>query len=189
MPPQTIDSAAPVNYVRSERARHLRITVRPDLEVRVTVPPRASAQEAQQFVAAKQDWINTHLARLARQRQRQREMMPPDLSKIDMLKAQEGIFDRLNAFSRQHRLPYRRAAFRCQKTKWASCSAHNNISLNINMIFLPRHLQDYLLLHELAHVRHKNHSPAFWAELDRLCGGAARAMACELKQHSMVLSR
>ncbi|MHC5088067.1 MAG: M48 metallopeptidase family protein, partial [Planctomycetota bacterium] len=79
----------------------------------------------------------------------------------------------------------RRAAFRCQKTKWGSCSNQNNISLNINIAFLPEHLQDYILLHELCHIRHMNHSKAFWAQLDEYCGGKAKEYAKELKTHPM----
>ena len=111
--------------------------------------------------------------------------VPPDISPVDLAAAQEELFARLEAFSRQHQLPYRRAAFRCQKTRWGSCSSQNNLSLNINMVFLPRHLQDYLLLHELTHVRHKHHGPAFWATLDCLCGGNARRLAKELKGHRL----
>ena len=181
------DISAPVNYVRSARARRLRITVRPEPAVLVTVPLRASLAEAQRFVASKQAWINKHLQRMAHRQQQQQHETPPDLSNVDLVKAQDELFRRLEAFSRQHELPYRRAAFRCQKSKWGSCSSQNNLSLNINMVFLPRHLQDYLLLHELTHVQHKHHGAAFWAGLDRLCGGRARALSKELKQHRMYL--
>ncbi len=179
---------APVSYVRSDRAKRLRITIRPEPSVTVTVPRRASLDEAKRFVAARQAWIRKHLRQMAEKRRNAQNNPPPDVSKIDLNKAQDELFERLETFSRQHNLPYRRAAFRCQKTKWGSCSSRNNLSLNINIVFLPRHLQDYLLLHELAHVRHKNHSPAFWQELDRLCGGRAKALTRELKQHTMHLT-
>jgi hypothetical protein len=182
-----LDISAPVNYVRSARARRMRITVRPEPAVIVTVPLRGSLAEAQRFVASKQAWITKHLQRMAQRQQHHTQEPPPDLSKVDLAKAQNELFARLEAFSRQHELPYRRAAFRCQKSKWGSCSSQNNLSLNINMVFLPDHLQDYLLLHELAHVRHKHHGAAFWAELDRLCGGRAKALSKELKQHRMYL--
>jgi predicted metal-dependent hydrolase len=111
-----------------------------------------------------------------------------DLSTIDLRQAQDAIFERLKAFSKQHNLPYRRAAFRCQRTKWGSCCATTrSISLNINIVLLPVHLQDYLLLHELTHLSHPNHSPAFWAELDRYCAGSAKRLSKELKTYPMML--
>ncbi len=136
--------------------------------------------------------MRKHLVRMAeRQKQLEQEPPPPlpDLSKIDLAAAQDEIFERLAALSKEHKLPYQQATFRCQKSTWGSCSSHNNISLNINMIFLPRHLQDYLLLHELTHIRHKNHSARFWAELARLSGGNPKALAKELKHYKIHLFR
>lgn len=74
-------------------------------------------------------------------------------------------------------IPYGRASVRGQRTRWASCSGRGTISLNRNLIFLPRHLVEYVILHELAHTLEPNHSPRFWALLSRLCpqAGAARA--------------
>ena len=59
-------------------------------------------------------------------------------------------------------------------TRWGSCSAKNNISLNILIAQLPKELQDYIILHELLHTRIKNHSKIFWTELDILIGNAKR---------------
>ncbi len=56
-----------------------------------------------------------------------------------------------------------RVTFRRARTRWGSCSARNSISLNTHLLMLPDHLIDYVIIHELAHIRHKNHSKAFWA--------------------------
>lgn len=105
------------------------------------------------------------------------------LSQDELVQAQNELFARLEHFSRKYDLPYARAAFRCQKTRWGSCSSKNNISLNINIAYLPPHLQDYILLHELCHIRHKNHSKQFWVQLDKYCDTSAKALAKELKQY------
>lgn len=176
-----------ISYRRSKRARNLRITISPDAKVSVTVPSRVSLKEAEHFVWAKQAWIEKHLARM---RQAQRVLdRQPQLSENELAAAQEELFTRLAAFSQRYHLPYNRAAFRCQKTKWGSCSSADNISLNINITFLPTHLQDYILLHELCHIRHKNHSKAFWGLLDGYCGGKARQYAKELRSHGMKIRR
>jgi predicted metal-dependent hydrolase len=69
---------------------------------------------------------------------------------------------------------YQFLSLRNQKTRWGSCSAKNNISLNMNLIRLPQKQQDYVILHELVHTKHKNHSRDFWAEMDRIVGDGKR---------------
>lgn len=69
----------------------------------------------------------------------------------------------LNAVSAQVQLPYNRLAIRRQKTRWASCSSKHNINLNDKLLFIPPELVHYVLVHELCHTIHLNHSSQFWA--------------------------
>ena len=172
-----------ISYRRSSRAKYLRITIDPTQAVTVTVPVHTSLEQAKAYVRSKQAWIQKHLTQMRQMETLQAEK--PQLSREELTKAQHALFARLEYFSEKYNLPYRRAAFRCQKTKWGSCSGQNNLNLNINIAFLPVHLQDYILLHELCHIRHKNHSRAFWVQLDQYCDGRAKALAKELKQHRM----
>jgi predicted metal-dependent hydrolase len=82
------------------------------------------------------------------------------------------LIDRLNRLAQRHGFRYNRVFVRNQKTRWGSCSALNNISLNINLVRLPQELIDYTILHELVHTRIKNHSRRFWQELDKILGDA-----------------
>lgn len=70
--------------------------------------------------------------------------------------------------ARQHGFQYASMALRRQRTRWGSCSTRGTISLNVCLAFQPADVLRYLLIHELAHTRHMNHSPAFWS-----CVGAA----------------
>lgn len=70
---------------------------------------------------------------------------------------------RLRDLSRQTQLDFNEVIFRKQHTRWGSCSQEKNISLNLKLIFLPEVLIDYILIHELAHTKHMNHGPCFWA--------------------------
>ncbi len=65
-------------------------------------------------------------------------------------------------------LNYRRLTIRAQKTRWGSCSVQKNINLNYRLLFLDTALVDYVLLHELVHTLHMNHSKAFWQSLENL---------------------
>jgi hypothetical protein len=179
-PTHTITDLPDVRYRRSGRARYQRITVGHDRTITVTVPRGRSQEEAERFVRSKVDWIKKQLKKIGQYNAKPQEK--PDLT-IDLDKAQDELFERLRHFSKKYDLPFRRAAFRCQKTRWGSCSSRNNISLNINIAFLPVHLQDYILLHELCHIRHKNHGKRFWAQLDKYVGGSAKLLQKEMREY------
>ncbi len=87
-----------------------------------------------------------------------------------------------------HGFSFRRIAVRNQKTRWGSCSTLNNINVNINRIKLPDHLRDYVILHELVHTIHKNHSKAFWNKLDEVVGGKAKELRREMRQFGTYLA-
>jgi len=185
MPTRTlnISNLGSVTFTQSQRAKYQRITIRPDKTITVTIPRSGNIDEAKQFLKSKISWIQKQLQKIEQQAQR---MDMPDLD-IDLEKTQINLFDRLDCFSKKHNLPYNRAGFRCQKTRWGGCSGKNNISLNVNIAFLPEELQDYVLLHELVHTKIKNHSRKFWAELDRYLAGQAKELSRKLKKYNMKL--
>jgi len=108
------------------------------------MPRKGNLHEAKEFLLSKTSWIQKHLRKIDQYAIQE----IPDLN-IDLEKAQTYLLNRLNYFSEKYNLSYNRAVFRCQKTKWGSCSGRNNINLNINLVTLPQQLQDYVLLHEL----------------------------------------
>ena len=179
----TISNLGPVALTRSKRAKFQRITIRPDKSITVTVPKYGTLHEAKRFLRSKISWIQKQLQKIDQQAQ-YRDM--PDLN-IDLEEAQINLFHRLDCFCEKHRFSYNRAGFRCQKTRWGSCSGQNNISLNVNIAFLPEELQDYILLHELVHTKVKNHSKHFWAELDKYTRDRAKELSKELKKYRIKL--
>lgn len=70
------------------------------------------------------------------------------------------------------------------KGRWGSCSSKGNINLSLYLILLPHHLQDYVLQHELTHLIEMNHSPRFWARLDEVCDGKAKALRKEMRGYN-----
>ena len=89
---------------------------------------------------------------------------------------------RLGEFSRKHHLSYNKVVIKNNRSRWGSCSNTNNINLSLHLMRLPDHLIDYILLHELVHTIHKNHSRKFWKHLERL-EPAARSIDRELKEY------
>ncbi|GAB2525562.1 M48 family metallopeptidase [Rufibacter soli] len=88
------------------------------------------------------------------------------------LEAKEHLPQRVAYFARQFNFSYQQVTIKNAKTRWGSCSATNNINLNLHLMRLPAHLCDYVILHELAHTVEKNHGPRFWALLDKISGDA-----------------
>jgi predicted metal-dependent hydrolase len=77
--------------------------------------------------------------------------------------AQRHLFPWLRSLSQDSNLPFKHASVRQQKTLWGSCSGQKTISLNCKLLFLPHPVVRYVLIHELCHTVHMNHSDAFWA--------------------------
>jgi len=179
----TISNLGTITFTRSLRAKYQRITVCPNKTITVTIPRNGTLREAKQFLKSKISWIQKQLQKIDQHAQLQDTT---DFN-IDLEKAQNNLFNRLDYFSEKHSFSYNRAGFRCQKTRWGSCSGKNNISLNVNIVFLPDKLQDYVLLHELVHTKVKNHSRKFWAELDKYTEGRAKELSKKLKKYRMKL--
>ncbi|MFZ9037293.1 MAG: M48 family metallopeptidase [Gammaproteobacteria bacterium] len=88
---------------------------------------------------------------------------------------------RLDEISRRTGLDFRRVTIRSQKTRWGSCSSRGHISLNDQLLFLPASTVDYLMIHELCHTRHLNHSHQFWQLVESRCP--------DYRSHEKLLSR
>ena len=88
---------------------------------------------------------------------------------------------RLAALATQVGASYTKVAISCSRSRWGSCSNQGHISLSCFLMLLPDPLIDYVLLHELAHTHEMNHSPRFWAWLDRWTEGDSQTLREELK--------
>lgn len=75
-----------------------------------------------------------------------------------------------------HGFRYRRLAFRNQKSRWGSCSSRGNLSLNARLLLCSPEACRYVLIHELVHLEHPNHSPRFWQRVGELCPGYRQPM-------------
>jgi len=155
---------------RSARARRMRLAVGRDGAVVLTTPMRTAERFGEGFVLRHARWVMAALARI-------RSLPPPDpvarYGRREYLLHREVarafVLARLAVFAPLLGGPgvpgvsFARVAIRDQKTCWGSCSRKGNLNFNYKIVFLPPHLQDYVIVHELAHLRELNHSPRFWA--------------------------
>jgi predicted metal-dependent hydrolase len=75
----------------------------------------------------------------------------------------------LDSLGREHGFEFARVSFRNQVSRWGSCSSKGNISLNAKLLFCPPAVCRYVLIHELVHLEHPDHSPRFWNRVGELC--------------------
>ena len=96
--------------------------------------------------------------------------------------AKEYIPQRVKEIARRIGLEYRSVSVRATRSKWGSCSSRNDLSMSVYLMLLPDHLIDFIIIHELCHTVHRNHSAAFHALVDHHVGGREKELNRELKQ-------
>jgi predicted metal-dependent hydrolase len=156
-----------VLLVKSDRSRSISIRVHPVKGVRVSVPRIVPFAAAVAFYKMKRNWV---LEVMARQRERFKDVQVASPDEVEALrrKAKAELPSRLAELAGRYGFVYNRVVIKHNATNWGSCSSKNNINLNLNIVRLPKVLQDYILLHELCHLRHHDHGHAFHLLLEHL---------------------
>ncbi len=157
-----------VTFRKSTRAGRMSIRVHPLKGVTVSVPYMVPYAAAQLFFRSKRDWI---ISTVALQKEKMKNVHVPSTDEIADLRrrAATELPPRLAELAERYGFIYNRLAIKHNATNWGSCSTRNNINLNLNIVRLPQALRDYILLHELCHLRHHDHGPAFHLLLEHVC--------------------
>ncbi len=100
------------------------------------------------------------------------------------MEARRYLPERTLFLAKKHGFSCNKVSVRNARTRWGSCSAKNDISLNIHLMRLPDHLLDYVILHELCHTKEKNHGKGFWDLLQKV-GGNAKGLDKELNTYRL----
>ena len=146
---------------KSPLARGARFSVSPSGRLQMSVPAYTSTFLAKRFLASSRAVIREKLPLKDPTSQRARDAK----KKLLMKKAKEYLPYRLEYFAKLYGYQYARVRFSHAGTRWGSCSSNRTISLNIGLMQVPEPLRDYVILHELAHLNHMDHSAEFWAEV------------------------
>jgi len=143
---------------KNRNAKRLRISINMNNEVTVTIPRFATARDANKFVHEKADWIRSRISR--------KTLPGSDASYQAKKEAARALATEITEqYNKIYGFHYKRIAIRNQKTRWGSCSSKSNLNFNFRIIFLPRHLAEYVVVHELCHLKEMNHSSRFWAQV------------------------
>lgn len=159
-----------VEIIRSNR-RSMAIQIRTDGSVVVRVPMHASDRAIKRFVSAHARWIADNRGQMFERRKKLADN-PYDipawesLSAADKKIAKQKIMEHVDYYARRMEIDYGSISMRNQKSRWGSCSSKGNLNFNYRLAYLPEELLDYVVVHELAHRRHMDHSAAFWEEVE-----------------------
>lgn len=156
-----------VTFRTSVRSRSIGIRVHPVKGVSVSVPYIVPYQAALAFFRLRREWV---LETMARQRERYKDVRVPTEAEIEAMRrqAKAELPPRLAELASRYGFEYGKVTIKNNATNWGSCSTKGNINLNLKVVRLPALLQDYVLLHELCHLRHHDHSHAFHLLLEHV---------------------
>ena len=157
----------PILYrlIRSDR-KTVAIQITPEGELVVRAPRRLSDKAIRDFVESKRGWIEKHMP-IPTGAPAPAKFTGDELHAL-AAKLIEVLPERLAHFSALAGVSYRRVTVRNQHTRWGSCSSAGNLNFNCLLALVPEAVRDYVIVHELCHRKELNHSPAFWAEVERV---------------------
>ena len=157
---------AQIRIIRSKR-KTVALEIRPDLSVLVRAPYWMADWQIRKFVDEKSDWLYAHLREMEQKQKSEAarpKAAPLNPGELQVLadEALRVIPERVRFYAPVVGVTYGRITIRNQRTRWGSCSAKGNLSFNCLLMAVPEHIRDYVIVHELCHRLHMDHSPAFW---------------------------
>lgn len=149
------------NLKYSTRARRVRIVISRGGIVTVVVPRRLGKEMVEKLVHEKRRWIEAKVLLF-----KNRPVLGSGGSRLEYLqysaRAKKMVMDKIKKINAHYGFEFGRVSIKHLQTRWGSCSRQRNLNFNYRIVFLPENLADYLVAHELCHLREMNHSTRFW---------------------------
>lgn len=168
---QILFEGVPVEVVRSRR-RSVGLEIKGDGRVILRLPNRFPKREAMAFLESRKGWLQKHLAEVREQEAAAEVLGQEPLTAEELTaltKAARAYFEAACArFAPLVGVDYGRISIRHQKTRWGSCSSKGNLNFNCLLMLAPEEVREYVVVHELCHRKHMDHSAAFWAEVEKV---------------------
>jgi len=169
---------------KSKRAKRVRLAVYCDGSVVVTSPFGVQQSIVDKFISEKRQWVadkikffNSVESKAIRTFSREDYLRHKD----DALVLVES---RVEFYNKEYGFSFSRIYIKNQKTRWGSCSKKGNLNLNYKILFLPKDLQNYIIVHEMCHLKEFNHSQKFWAHVGKVLPNYLEIKK-ELRKHEL----
>lgn len=135
----------------------------------VNAPKQICQNDLSKFIITNQDWIIKKQEEFKNKLNKIHQLDYNPKYKIKYKISAKKVFkDRVEYFATKYGFKYNKIKLSSAKTRWGSCSNNKNINLNWKLIFAPDDVIDYVIIHELMHLKHFNHSKKYWSELSKL---------------------
>lgn len=154
--------------IRSSR-KSCSIQIKADGTITVRAPRLMPKANIDRFINEKMDWIERNRNRILSRQNELNAVRHLNNDEIIALtrSAKQVIPQRVEYFAGLMNVQYNKIFIRHQKTRWGSCSAKKNLNFNCLMMLTPSEIIDYIIVHELCHLKQMNHSKNFWSEVER----------------------
>lgn len=145
------------------------IELRPDTMI-VRAPKSMSRREINAFLSEKRPWIEKHLTKMEERQEALAQLPPFTIEEIRALADQALIIipEKVKKYASIVGVTYGRITIRNQRSRWGSCSSKGNLNFNCLLMLFPEDVIDYVVVHEICHRKHMNHSSEFYAEVERV---------------------
>ena len=154
--------------IQKSRRRSISVSVMTDNCVLVKAPYGTSERTVQEFLHSKKDWITKHLEKQNKEEEKAAALGV--LSDVEIRKikrqAKKIIPERVAYWAEKIGVTYGRIAIRLQSSRWGSCAQNGNRNFNCLLVLMPQEILDSVVVHELCHRKHMNHSKEFYKEID-----------------------
>lgn len=159
---------AELTIIRSER-KTVAIQIK-GTNIIVRAPRKSRDAEIMAFLRSKRSWIEKHYAAVAERQETLKCVTPYTAEEIHALaqKAVAVIPQRVKHYAELLGVDYGRITIRNQRTRWGSCSSNGNLNFNCLLMLMPEEIIDSVVVHELCHRKHMNHSTQFYAEIEQV---------------------
>ncbi len=159
-----------IEIIKSKR-KTLAIEVKKDLRVIVRAPLFVSNSDIQKFVEEKSAWIEKSIEKVKARNEQEKQNPTQKFAAEEIRsladKALKVIPKRVEYYAKIMGVTYGRITIRNQVSRWGSCSAKGNLNFNCLLMLCPAEVMDYVVVHELCHLKEMNHSKKFWSLVER----------------------
>lgn len=163
--------------VRRSKRKSATIKITADMQIVVFVPLYVSDNEIERMVISKSKWIDEHMLKVQSTIDERSKLEKITFEQIKELadQAVEYILKRVKYYAEKENFVYNKITIKNLVSRWGSCSTKGNLNFNCLLMLTPDYVIDYIVVHELCHLREMNHSEKFWAEVEKIMPDYQRA--------------